>query len=104
MDRKTLAFLLLVNAVVISFGALIVYYDLWMRRYSSPPYELIKPIKVDWYFLGYHPTYRTYDGYVLRGSWTLDFLQLSVIVMAIADVVLLAKDKLGKRRVREPPY
>ena len=86
MNRKKLGLFILVNAVVISLGALIVYNDLWMRRDT--------PIKVEWYPLGYRPTYRVWDTVskeyiVIRGSLTLDLLQLSAILMAVVDIFLV---------------
>ena len=101
MNKKTFGLMLLVNVVIISLSAYVVYYDLWMRRYSRYPYEPIKPIEVEWYFLGYRPTYLV-DGAEIRGSWTLDFLQLSIITMAIADIVLVLQDRLGKSQPSSP--
>jgi hypothetical protein len=96
MNKKTLGLILLVNIVVISLGALAVYYDLWMRQYSSYPYEPIRPIKVEWYFLGYRATYIESGGAEVQGSWTLDYLQLSIILMAIVDIVLLIQYRLTR--------
>ena len=84
MKKTTLALLIFINVAVISLGGFLVYYDLWMRRHT--------PIKIEYYFLGYRPTYRVLEGtqYInLRGSWTLDFLQVSILVMAVVDVVWL---------------
>jgi len=86
MNRKKLGLFILVNVVVISLGALIAYYDLWMRRDA--------PINVEWYPLCYRPTYRVWDiaskEYIfIHGSLTLDFLQLSTILMALVDIFLV---------------
>lgn len=78
-NKRTLLLIAFIDVVLLLFGRLIVYCDLWLRSY--------KPVKVEWYLLGYRPTY-VVKGIVLRGSWTLDLLQVSVVIAVIVGLVL----------------
>ena len=84
-DKRTSLLIAFVDVVLLLFGRLIVYCDLWLRSY--------KPAKVDWYLFGYRPTY-VVNGIVLRGSWTLDLLQVSIVIAVIVSLVMwFAKSK-----------
>lgn len=94
MNKRTFSLIVLINIAIILAGGSIVYYDLWMRPYT--------PIKVEWYPLGYRPTYRIWDNQVndyivIRGSWTLDFLQLSIIIMVLLDLGLTAQTWIERK-------
>lgn len=84
-NKRTLLLIAFVDVVLLLFGRLILYCDLWLRSY--------KPVKVEWYLLGYRPTY-VVRGIVLRGSWTLDLLQVSIVIAVIVSLVMwFAKSK-----------
>lgn len=87
--------LVLVNFAFILLGAFIVYYDLYARQYSTPPHEAVEPpTTVEWRFLQYRPTLIERNGVIVQGSWTLDFLQLTVLITAIGDILWI----IGNRR------
>ena len=78
-NKRTLLLIAFVDVVLLLFGRFIIYCDLWLRSY--------KPVRVEWYLLGYRPTYAV-EGIVLRGSWTLDLLQVSVVIAVLVSLVL----------------
>ena len=101
MNRNFVVLLFAINVLIITSGGFIAYYDLYMREYSGYTHENTQIIEVEYYPLGYRPTYEYYDVYpkkivVTRGSWTLDFFQLSIIIMAVVDILWL----LSKRQKR----
>jgi len=98
MNRNLLVLIVAVNVLIISLGGILAYYDLYMREYDRRTHESTRVIEVEYYPLGYRPTYEYYEIslkkiVVTRGSWTLDFLQISVLVMAIADVIWLLSQR-----------
>ncbi|MFC1487837.1 hypothetical protein ACFLRN_09160 [Thermoproteota archaeon] len=90
--RNLFVLIVVVNILIITFGGFLAYSDLYLREYSTRNHESTSVIEVEYSPLGYRPTYEYFDKapkktVVTRGSLTLDFFQLSVLVMAIADVL-----------------
>ena len=66
--------------------------DFYMRNYETRSHTNTRIVDVEYGLLAYRPTYEYYDitpqkTVITRGSLTLDFFQLSILIMAIADVV-----------------
>jgi len=98
MNRNFIVLFVAVNALIIGLGGFLAYSDLYMREYSGRSHTNTEVIEVEYSILGYTPTYEYYDNglektVVTRGSWTLDFLQVSVLIMVIADVMWLLSQK-----------
>ena len=79
-------------------GTVLAYSDLYLREYSVISHTNTEVIEVEYSPLGYLPTYEYYDiapqkMVVSRGSWTLDFFQLTIIIMVVGDVLWLYHDK-----------
>jgi len=95
--NNNLVFLIIsVNILVIGFGALIAISDLYLRQNTGYTQIDRKLIGVEYLPLGYRPTYEYYlhqnssaefQYVVSEGSYTLDFLQLSIVIMAIFDAL-----------------
>ena len=90
--NRALVLLVAVNVLVIAFGGLFAYSDLYLREYDTRWHLNTKVIAVEYGPLAYRPTYEYYDitpqkTVITHGSLTLDFFQLSILIMAIADVV-----------------
>jgi len=84
MNLRKIVLFTLLNIVVISIGALTVYYDLYANGYV--------PANVEWYVLGYRADYLP-DGTLFEGVWTLDLLQCSVLLMVITDLFSYANSR-----------
>lgn len=98
MNRNFIVLFFGVNVLIIGLGGVIAYSDLYLREYSGRSHTNTKVIEVEYSPLGYTPTYEYYDNglgkiVVSRGSWTLDILQVSVLIMAITDVMWLLSQK-----------
>ncbi len=98
MNRNFIVLFVAVNVLIIGLGGFLAYSDLYMREYSVRSHTNTEVIEVEYFPLGYLPTYEYYDKglektVVSRGSWTLDFFQISVLVMAIADVMWLLSQR-----------
>ena len=96
-----------VNILIIGLGGLIAYYDLYLREYSSRYQYDMKVTKVEYLPLVYRPTYdysygnspQELEHIVSEGSWSLDFFQLSIIIMVIADLAWISFERQQKKRV-----
>jgi len=84
MKKETLVLILLVDIFIVSSGFWGHYIDLWRREY--------KPIKVEYYVFGYRPIYMV-KNLVTRGSWTLDFLQVCILIAALTSLILWFRHK-----------
>ncbi len=102
MNRSFIFLIITVNILVIGFGGLIAISDLYLRQNTGYTQIDRKLIGVEYLPLGYRPTYEYYLHqnsslellYVVsEGSYTLDFLQLSIIIMVIADLVWIFFEK-----------
>jgi hypothetical protein len=96
MNRNFIVLFVAVNVLIMALGGFLAYSDLYMREYSTRTHENTTVIEVEHSPFGYRPTYEYYEVrggetiYVVsEGSWTLDFFQLSIIVMAIVDLLWL---------------
>ena len=90
--NRALVLFVVVNVLVVACGGLFAYSDLYMRNYETRSHTNTRVVGVEYGLLAYRPTYEYYDirpevTQVVRGSWAFDFFQLSILVMAIADVV-----------------
>ena len=98
MNRNFIVLFVAVNVLTIGLGGFLAYSELYMREYSVRSHTNTEVIEVEYSPLGYTPTYEYYDNglkktVVTRGSWTLDFFQLSILIMAIADVMWFLSQK-----------
>ena len=103
MNRNFIVLLIAANVLIIGLGGLLAYSDLYAREYSGWTHTNTEIIEVEYSPLGYRPTYEYYDvqpnkTVVTHGSWTLDFFQVSVLVMAIADVIWFISNKKREER------
>jgi hypothetical protein len=90
MNRKFVVLFVAVNVLVVALGGFLAYSDLYVREDVSRTHENTTVIGVEYFPLGYRPTYGYYEvigrktTYVVsEGSWTLDFFQLSIVVVII---------------------
>jgi len=91
MRGNTVVLLVIVNVLVIGFGGLLAYSDLNIRMYDVKSHLNTQVVSVEYGVLSYCPTYQYFDRgldqiVITQGSWTLDYLQLAILVMAIIDV------------------
>ncbi|MCW8802413.1 MAG: hypothetical protein OQK81_03570 [Candidatus Bathyarchaeota archaeon] len=91
MRINPVVLLVLVNVFVIGFGGVLAFSDLNTRTYSTLTHSTTRVVSVEYGVLSYRPTYQYYDRgpaqvVVVQGSWTFDFLQFAIFVMAIVDV------------------
>ena len=105
MNRNFIVLFIAVNVLIVGLGGFLAYSDLYNREYSVRSHTNTEVIEVEYSPLGYRPTYEYFDiipqkTVVARGSWTLDFFQVSVLVMVIADVIWLLSKK-QKRVIEE---
>jgi hypothetical protein len=97
MKRNSIVLFVAVNVLILVFGGFLAYSDLYIRKDTSRNHENTTLIDVEYSLLAYRPTYQyteiiNYEpAYIVvtEGSWTLDFFQLSIIVMAIVDLLWL---------------
>ena len=99
MDRNFVVFLVAVDILILVFGGFLAYADLYMRPDTSRYHENTTLVDVEYSPLAYRPTYHytevdvhqepLYD-VVTQGSWTLDFFQISIIVVVVSLLWLLA--------------
>ena len=96
MNNNLVFLIISVNILVIGFGAIISISDLFLRQNTGYTQIDRKLIGVEYLPLGYRPTYEYYlsqnssaelHHVVSEGSYTLDFLQLSIVIVAIADAL-----------------
>jgi hypothetical protein len=94
MSRKFVVLFVAVNVLIVALGGFLVYSDLYMREYIRHTHENTTVIEVEYFPLGYRPTYEYYeviDGEttyaVSEGSWTLDLFQLSIIIVGIGSLL-----------------
>jgi hypothetical protein len=101
LNKQTVAILVIVNFALILLGALTVYYDLYARHYTTPPYEAVEPpTAIEWSILQYRPTLIERDGSVVKGSWTFDFFQLITIATAIGDILWIISNRRSVSKVQ----
>ena len=98
MNRNFIVLFIAVNVLIVGLGGFLAYSDLYNREYSVRSHTNTEVIEVEYSPLGYRPTYEYYDitpkkTVVIRGSWTLDFFQVSILVMAVADVIWILSKK-----------
>jgi hypothetical protein len=91
MRINPVVLLVLVNFLVIGFGGLLSFSDLNTRTYSTVSHSTTRVVSVECGVLCYRPTYQYFDRgqdqvMVTQGSWSFDFLQFAILVMAIVDV------------------
>jgi hypothetical protein len=91
MNHKVFTLLIIANVVIVTFGGFLAYSDLYLRKYDTRWHANTTVIDVEYVPLVYRPTYKYYDirpgkTVVTIGSWSVDFFQLSIIIMAIADL------------------
>jgi hypothetical protein len=104
MNRNFIVLAVAVNILTIGLGGFIVYSDLNLREYSSPYQHEVKVTEVEYLPLVYRPTYDYYYGSSIqesehitsKGSWSLDFFQLSIVIMVIADLVWISFERNKK--------
>jgi hypothetical protein len=89
--NRALVLLVAVNVLVVAFGGLFAYSDLYMRTYETRSHTNTRVVSVEYGLLVYRPTYEYYDikpevTRISRGSWAFDFFQLAIFVMVIADI------------------
>ena len=108
MDRNFIVLFVAVNILIIGLGGFMVYSDLNLREYSSRYQFDMKVIKVEYLPLVYRPTYDYYYGnnpqdvehIISKDGWSLDFFQLSIIIMIITDLAWISFER-QKRKVAE---
>ena len=98
MNRNFIFLFVAVNVLIIGLGGFLAYSDLYLRQYDTRWHLNTTVIDVEYVPLLYRPTYEYYDislekTVVTRGSWILDFFQLSVLIMVIADIMWLLPQK-----------
>ncbi|WNZ29704.1 MAG: hypothetical protein IAX21_02200 [Candidatus Bathyarchaeota archaeon] len=102
MRINPLVLLVAVNVLIIGFCGVLVYSDLNMREYDIKNHLSTRVVLVEYSILSYRPTYQYFDikqqqVIVTEGSWTLDYLQVSSLFMAVVDIrwIFANKQKLG---------
>jgi len=100
MRWNAVVLLVVANVLVIGFGSLLAYSDLNVRTYDVKSHLNTQVVSVEYGILSYCPTYQYYDKtqeqvMVTQGSWTLDYLQLAILVMAVVDIrwIYVSKQK-----------
>jgi hypothetical protein len=98
MNHKFFTLFIAVNVLIVTLGGFLAYSDLYLREYDTRWHANTKVIDVEYAPLVYRPTYEYYDIYpektvVSLDSWTVDFFQLSIIIMAIADLVWISSKR-----------
>ena len=103
MDRNLVVLFIAINVVVVAFGGILSYADVYMKNYTGTSHENTEITDVEYGLLVYRVTYQYYDvkqkeTAVTVASWTLDCLQLSILVVAVVDLlwVLFEKQKKPK--------
>jgi len=91
MRNNPVVLLVLVNVLVIGFYGVLAFSDLNTRTYSINSHSTTRVVSVEYGVLSYRPTYQYYDRgqdqvMVTQGSWTFDFFQFAILVMAIVDI------------------
>lgn len=91
MRINLVVLLIAVNVFVIGFGGVLAFSDLNTRTYSTNSHSTTRVVSVEYGVLSYLPTYQYFDKsqdqvMLTQGSWTFDFLQFTILVMAIVDV------------------
>jgi hypothetical protein len=105
MNRNFIVLFVAVNVLIMALGGFLAYSDLYVRKDTSDYHENTTLIGVEYSPLAYRPTYEYWEldpetvirgadpepmyVVVTEGSLTLDFFQLSIIVMAIVDLLWL---------------
>jgi hypothetical protein len=98
MDRNFVVLFVALDILILVFGGFFAYSDLYLRRDTSRNHAGTSLINVEYSALAYRPTYEyteivNYEpAYVVvtEGSWTLDFFQISIIVVAVSLLWLLS--------------
>lgn len=83
--------LFVVNFLVVALGGFLAYSDLNLRQYDTREHLNTTVVDVEYAPLLYRPIYEYHDIrpqeiMISHGSWTVDFLQLAILVMAIVDL------------------
>jgi hypothetical protein len=94
MKRNFVVLFVAVNVLIVALGGFLAYSDLYIREDTSRTHENTTVIGVEYSLLAYRPTYEYYEvgngetAYVVsEGSWTLDFFQVSIIIMVIGSLL-----------------
>jgi hypothetical protein len=94
MKRNFVVLFVAVNVLMVALGGFLAYSDLYMRKDMSSYHENTTLIEVEYFPLGYRPTYEYYEVrngettcVVSEGSWTLDFFQLSIVIAVIGSLL-----------------
>jgi hypothetical protein len=98
MDRNFIVLFAVVDILILVVGGFLAYSDLYLRRDTSRNHAGTSLINVEYSPLAYRPTYEYTEivnrepSYVVvtEGSWTLDFFQISLIVVAVSLLWLLS--------------
>ena len=109
MNRNFVVLFVAANVLMIALGGVFTYSDLYVRRDTSRYHENTEVIGVEYSLLCYRPIYE-YDEivsgetvYVVsEGSWTLDFLQSSIIVAAIACLLYVLSARQTSELKEQP--
>ncbi|MCW4034768.1 MAG: hypothetical protein NWF03_05330 [Candidatus Bathyarchaeota archaeon] len=107
MDRNFVAFFVAVNVLVVVIGGVLSYSDVNLKTYTGASHQNTQVTGVEYSPLMYRATYQYYDvkdgqTVVTVGSWTLDFLQVVVLVIVVVDLLwfLFEKQKGQKTGVQ----
>jgi hypothetical protein len=107
MNRNFIVLAVAVNILTIGLGGFIAYSDLYLREYTSLYQHEVKVTEIEYLPLMYRPTYDYYYGSSFqesehttsKGSWSLDFLQLSTVIMVIANLAWISFKRQQKRKI-----
>ncbi|PVX23534.1 MAG: hypothetical protein CW691_10380 [Candidatus Bathyarchaeum sp.] len=104
MNRNFVMMAIVVNVLVVVFGGVLSYSDVNSKTYTGSAHQNTQIIDVEYSPLMYRATYQYYDmkdqqTVVTVGSWSLDFLQVSILVIAVADLLLLLFEKQKGQKI-----
>ena len=112
MDRNFVILLVTVDVLILVFGGFLAYSDLYLRKDSSLNHKDTKLINVEYSPLTYRPTYQYTEiinkepAYVVvtEGSLTLDFFQISIIIVAASLLWLLTTRQKDTKKQTDFSY
>ena len=92
MNRDFVVLFVAVNVLILAVGGFLAYSDLYTRKDMSYSHENTTLVGVEYSPLAYRPTYEYWEVtggqpeyvVVIEGSLTLDFFQISIIVVIIS--------------------
>ena len=112
MDRSFVVLFVVVNVLILAVGGFLAYSNLYMRKDTSRYHANTTLVGVEYSPLAYRSTYEyvetTKNGeplfeVVTEGSLTLDFFQLSVIVVIISLLWFLSKRQKSDQEPNTTP-